>query len=219
MSEPSSSTRPPRASKLVRPRARRPAYDGKRRQLLGRIVQRFRQPDRPSMRELAAAAEVSVPTLRHYFGDREGVVSAVLADAHARGAPFLVLAARADGPLEPSLRSGLMQIVQGHLFAVGGFHAIGLTEGLLHRTLGPTYLQTILEPALQAFELRLQAHVERGELRPLDTRLAALGLLSPVVLFMLHQGELGGHRVRPGAAEELVEHLVTGFVAAWGPAT
>jgi len=216
VSEPSLSARPQRASKLVRPRPRRAEYDGKRRQLLGRIVQRFKQPDRPSMRELAVAAEVSVPTLRHYFGDREGVVSAVLADAHARGAPFLALAARADGPLEPSLRSGLMQIVQGHLFAVGGFHAIGLTEGLLHRTLGPHYLQTILEPALQAFELRLQAHIERGELKPVNMRHAALGLISPVVLFMLHQGELGGQRVRPGAADELVEHLVTGFVAAWG---
>lgn len=164
------------------------------------------------------AAGVTVPTLRHYFGDREGVVSAVLADAYARGAPFLALASRPDGPLGPSLRTGLAQIVQGHLFAVGGFHAIGLTEGLLHRTLGPHYLQTILEPALQAFELRLQAHIDNGELKTINVRHAALGLLAPVVLFMLHQGELGGERVRPGAAQDLIEFLVSGFVTAYaGP--
>lgn len=202
--------------KLTRVRPRRADYDGKRRALLGRLAGRFKQPDRPSLRELAAAAAVTVPTLRHYFGDREGVVAAVLADAYARGAPFLALAARPDGPLPQSLRSGLLQIVQGHLFALGGFHAIGLTEGLLHRTLGPHYLQTILEPALQAFELRLQAHIDAGELRPLDVRHAALGLVAPVVLFMLHQSELGGKRVRPGAPEDLVDHLVDGFVAAFG---
>lgn len=186
--------------------------------MLGRVALRFKQPDRPSLRELAVAAGVTVPTLRHYFGDREGVVSAVLADAYARGAPFLALASRPDGPLGPSLRTGLAQIVQGHLFAVGGFHAIGLTEGLLHRTLGPHYLQTILEPALQAFELRLQAHIDNGELKAISVRHAALGLLAPVVLFMLHQGELGGERVRPGAALDLIEFLVSGFVAAYaGP--
>lgn len=214
MSESSLPARKEPKSKLVRVRARSADYDGKRRRLLGRIAVRFKQPDRPSLRELAAAAEVSVPTLRHYFGDREGVVSAVLADAHARGAPFLALAARPDGPLPQSLRSGLMQVVQGHLFAVGGFHAIGLTEGLLHRTIGPQYLQTILEPALQAFELRLQAHVERGELKPISLRHAALALVAPVVLFMLHQGELGGQRVRPGTAEELVDYLTDSFVTA-----
>ena len=205
-------------SRLVRVRARSADYDVKRRQLLGRIAIRFKQPDRPSLRELAVAAEVSVPTLRHYFGDREGVVAAVLADAHARGAPFLALAARPDGPLPHSLRTGLTQVVQGHLFAVGGFHAIGLTEGLLHRTMGPHYLQTILEPALQAFELRLQAHIDLGELKQINVRHAALGLVAPVVLFMLHQGELGGHRVRPGGPGELVDYLVEAFVAAFGVA-
>ena len=205
-------------SRLVRVRARSADYDVKRRQLLGRIAIRFKQPDRPSLRELAVAAEVSVPTLRHYFGDREGVVAAVLADAHARGAPFLALAARPDGPLPHSLRTGLTQVVQGHLFAVGGFHAIGLTEGLLHRTMGPHYLQTILEPALQAFELRLQAHIDLGELKHINVRHAALGLVAPVVLFMLHQGELGGHRVRPGGPGELVDYLVEAFVAAFGVA-
>lgn len=203
----------------MRVRARSADYDSKRRQLLGRIAIRFKQPDRPSLRELAAAAEVSVPTLRHYFGDREGIVAAVLADAHARGAPFLALAARPDGPLLHSLRTGLNQIVQGHLFAVGGFHAIGLTEGLLHRTIGPHYLQTILEPALQAFELRLQAHIKLGELKPINVRHAALGLVAPVVLFMLHQGELGGQRVRPGGPGELVDYLVDAFVVAFGVQT
>ena len=42
-----------------------------------------------SMRELAGAANVSVPTLRHYFGDRDGVVVAAMGEWFRRGEPYL----------------------------------------------------------------------------------------------------------------------------------
>ena len=58
--------------------------------------------------------------------------------------------------------------------------------------------------------------MDLGDLKPVNVRHAALGLVAPVVLFMLHQGELGGHRVRPGGPAELVDYLVDAFVAAFG---
>src|SRR6185312_2633328 len=54
-------------------------YEAKRRELLDRMLPRFARLDleRPSLRQLAAAAEVTAPTLQHYFGDRTGVVAAL----------------------------------------------------------------------------------------------------------------------------------------------
>src|SRR5690348_12324286 len=55
-------------------------YETKRRELLERMLPRFARLDleRPSLRQLAAAAEVTAPTLQHYFGDRTGVIAALL---------------------------------------------------------------------------------------------------------------------------------------------
>ena len=55
-------------------------YDTKRQELLKRIGVRLTDlsQGRPSFRELAAAAGISVPTLRHYFKDRDGVLEAFL---------------------------------------------------------------------------------------------------------------------------------------------
>ena len=74
---------------------------------------------------------------------------------------------------------------------------LGLQIGLGHATLGPAYVSELLEPTLQAFEARLALHVARGELHVADLRQAALALLGPIVLALLHQRELGGQRCRP----------------------
>ncbi|MGL4441314.1 MAG: hypothetical protein ACRCUE_18820, partial [Bosea sp. (in: a-proteobacteria)] len=47
-----------------------------------------------------------------------------------------------------------------------------------------------------AAEQRLATHIERGQMRDVDVRTAALALLSPVILAMLHQRDLGGEVVR-----------------------
>ena len=67
---------------MARPRGTRSEdYEAKRAALIAKLRDRLRAPGpRPSLRELSVAAEVSQPTLRHYFGDREGLVRAVMAD-------------------------------------------------------------------------------------------------------------------------------------------
>ena len=46
----------------------------------------------PSLRELAAAAGVTIPTVRHYFGRREDLIEALLADLGDRGQVYLARA-------------------------------------------------------------------------------------------------------------------------------
>ena len=45
--------------------------------------------ERPSLRELARAADVRPNTLRHYFGDRDGVIVAVLEQAGLDGRAYM----------------------------------------------------------------------------------------------------------------------------------
>jgi acyl-CoA synthetase (AMP-forming)/AMP-acid ligase II len=66
-------------------------HEAKRRDLLEKITLHLmaRGGERASFRDLAAAAEVSPPTLRHYFGDRLAVIDAVLEECLRRGRPGL----------------------------------------------------------------------------------------------------------------------------------
>jgi AcrR family transcriptional regulator len=43
---------------------------------------------RPSLRQLALAAETSEPTLRHYFTDRKGLVIAMMVELGERAQPI-----------------------------------------------------------------------------------------------------------------------------------
>src|SRR4051794_11868228 len=81
-------------------------YEAKRRELLDRMLPRFARLDleRPSLRQLAAAADVTAPTLQHYFGDRTGVVAALLQEYRRRGEARLELVSKANGAFAPSMR-------------------------------------------------------------------------------------------------------------------
>lgn len=171
------------------------------------------------MRELARAAEVSTPTLRHYFPSRESLIAGVLEADHAAALPFLH--AIAAGEL-PALRTSLLEVLRYILsglieFGVLELHVLGLRTGLKNPTLGPAYLTQVLEPSLLALEARLERHAARGELSLPEPRVAALQLLGPLLLLVLHQEELGGARCRPIAVDDFLPAHVDAFIRAWGP--
>src|SRR3954468_13910463 len=96
--------------------SRNPDFETTRNALLQALLVRLGEPDgtRASFRELAAAAGVSVATLRHYFGSREQLIQAVLEWCHTLGQRYLLEVA--TGPLPPlraSLSSLLARIEQG----------------------------------------------------------------------------------------------------------
>jgi AcrR family transcriptional regulator len=193
-------------------------YDTKRQELLKRLGARLTDlsQGRPSFRELAAAAGISVPTLRHYFKDRDGVLEAFLVWQGHQAARFRPLVAMTDEPFARSIR----RLLSGASFGLADMnrictHVIGLTEGLHNGRVGPSYLEATLEPLLAAVEQRLTLHVARGEMRAVDLRHAAVSLVSPLLLAILHQRELGGSAVRRLELERFIEDHADGFVRAY----
>lgn len=193
-------------------------YDARRMDLVLRLRPRLARSDgkRASFAELAAAAGVSLATLRHYFGNRDGTVAAVMA-IHARiGERHLTALQQPTAEFEASIRAAALHLAAGlGEPIVAELHALGLAEGIDHTALGPAYLRELLEPLIQALEARLDAHVARGDMRAADTRAAALGLVGPLVIAHWHQDWLGGDRVRPLDQAAHLEAQVEAFVRAY----
>lgn len=192
-------------------------YEARRAALLATVRARLSQPDggRASLRELAEACGVSMPTLRHYFPLREDLVLAVMAKSLAEGQPHLDHVAKPCGPFAASVREALGYIALGFSHGVGEIHTVGLTEGLRQSVIGPGFVNLVLEPSIDAVRRRLDAHVIVGDMRDVDTRHAALTLLSPVVLLMLHQGELSGSRDYPVDTNRFLDDQADAFVRAY----
>jgi AcrR family transcriptional regulator len=192
-------------------------YEEKRVALLKRLEPRLADlsKSRPSFREMAGAADVSVPTLRHYFNDREGVVQAYLVWQGSESARYRPLVATTEDPFPSSIR----RVLHGSAFGLKDMgrirtHAVGLTEGLHNARIGPSYLQATLEPLLASVEQRLTLHVARGEMRAVDIRHAAISLLAPLLIAILHQRELGGTAVRQMDLDAFMEDHADSFVRA-----
>jgi AcrR family transcriptional regulator len=206
---------------MARPAGARNAdYFDRRNALIERVRDRLalQQGTPPSFRELALAAGCSVATLRHYFGSREGLIRDLFTVSRESGERHLARARTLEsGDLEASLTLFLRRIVEGWTHGrVGELHRIGLAEGLRNpRHTGLDYLVEILEPTLQALEQRLQGLIASGAMAPAETRHAALMLLSPIVLALLHQHDLGGTRCRPLDVPTLIEEHVRVFARAY----
>lgn len=206
---------------MGRPRGSRNAdYKAKRETLAMLLVPRLLQPDGAdvSMRELARCADVSVPTLRHYFEDRDGVVTACLEAMQRLGDPHLERAGRTnlDGGLEASCLWVLAEFVEGWTNGIGQMVTVGLVAGVGNDQIGAAYVSTILEPTLQSIEQRLNQHIQRGEFpRDADLRHAALALMCPVILGLMHQGPLNGAQQRPLNVDAFLADHVQRFVRGW----
>jgi AcrR family transcriptional regulator len=174
---------------------------------------------RASLRELAASADTSVATLKHYFGDRDGLLTAVMESMRIDGAPYL---AQASSPTSTDVRASLRSMLGGlatawNRFQVGRTYAAMLAEGLAVKRLGPAYVTFLLEPLLQMGEQMLQRHLDAGRLAPCDVRQASLMLLSPAVLALLHQDNLSGASCRPLNLDGFMGAHVDAFLRAFPP--
>lgn len=200
---------------------RNPGYDDKRRALaraaMSPVLDLGGLP--LSLRQTARAAGVSVPTMRHYFGDLDGVVSAVFELIEEDGEPYTDLASGRLGdiaPLERSVRWLLDYLRKGWDAGLADLHAAGLARGLESTDRGMAYVDGLLEPMLQAAEARLRVHAERGELIECDVRQAALSLLGPALWALLHQGLLGGAMCRPMDVDAFFDGHLDGFLRGYG---
>lgn len=203
---------------MARPRGSRDRdYADKRSALLAAARSHLSAPEgrRASFRDLAAACGVSLPTLRHYFGDRRSLVAEIMAFALQEGERYLALAAQPSGAYAQSIADLVGMISQGLSRGVLPLQVIGLGEGFADAKAGSAYLDHVLEPILTAITARLDVHVSRGEMRQVETRFAAIALLSPLLLAHLHQHALGGAADYPMPMASHDAALVDGFVRAY----
>lgn len=204
---------------MGRPPGRRNAdYLSKRRALARRVVHAMVAAPgvHPSLRELARSADVSVSTMRHYFDDREGIVDAALEEMGTTAQRYLAEAtAEIYGPLPARLHAYVRGIVNAWTaFQVGRAHAVGLSEGV-YTPAGPTYVQRLLEPFVVATEDLFAREAEAGHGGFADPRAAALALLGPVFLALVHQESLGGSACRPLDVDAFLTDHVDRFCGAW----
>ena len=201
--------------------SRNEGYDERRAALAAAIIPRLVADDGPqaSLAELAAFAGVSVPTMKHYFGDRSGLVAAALRTMGRGGDPHVE---RTKIPSKPTFDGSMRDLarelaVAWRTFGVGRAIGAALAVGIHDREAGPGTVDGVLEPTLQAIEARIAAHVERGDVdvHATEIRLCAIQFLSPLMVALLHQQELGGVACRPLDVDAFVEAHVDRFLRAW----
>ncbi len=195
-------------------------YDRTRFEIVTKVTDRILSSTKTnlSFRELAHLAQVAPSTLRHYFPDREAVLLGVLERLHELGHRHVAEGATAEhGAAPESLRWFLGSLVEGWSRGVGRAHELGLTEGIADAAIGPAYLRSLLEPTLHSAEARIALHMARGEIGPCDVRVAAVELVAPVVLVLLHQRALGGGTVRHLEVQSFLDEHVARFLRAFQP--
>jgi AcrR family transcriptional regulator len=170
-----------------------------------------------SLRELAAAAGVSQATIRHYVGDRPGAIRAVLEHHHQLGEEFLrLVAAEPLGDLRSSVARYLQLLLEGVRAGVGALLQVGIGNGRADPQVARACLSEVLEPTLQSLEVRLQRHIAAGQMRETEVRFAALQLVAPLVLALVHQDDLDGATYRPLDVAAFIAHQTDAFVRAYG---
>jgi AcrR family transcriptional regulator len=193
-------------------------YIATRDELVARVMAFVATPEGAGagLRVLAAKAGVSMATLRHYFGDRDGVFTAVMTRFGEEGAVYLARSAVPEGGFPESVHTLVDFILLGFSFEqVLGIHVAALQEGPASPAIAVAYLEHALDPIIAAVELRLKAHIGLGEMRRADVRVAAMGLVSPLYLACLHQGPLCGTRTRPLDMPTFARAHADAFVAAY----
>lgn len=165
-----------------------------------------------SWRDLAAACQVSVSTMNHYFSSRGELVAAIIRHAEQEGAPYLVMAGKPSGDFSASIGDLVNMISRGFEHGVLPLQIIGLAEGFADKQTAEAYLGHHLEPVLSAIAARLVAHMDAGVMRRSDARFAAFQLLSPLLVAHLHQNALGGSHSYPMPIVDFLEHHAHAFV-------
>jgi len=208
---------------LSRPKGARDAdYENRRSELLRSMTLHMMRRDspRPSLRELAAAAGVSVPTLRHYFGARPQVIDAIFEECLKRGRQVIEDASRSDRPFADSIldfsRTLVDALAARREVRLGDFFAVTLGEGLIDPGVSRSTRRHVLDPTVATLATRLRGHVDRGEMIDTDLRDAALMLVCPLLMASLHQEQMGGALESPIRLDDMIETMSAAFVRAFG---
>lgn len=162
---------------------------------------------RPALRQFAQAVGASEPTLRHYFGDRSGLIVAILEEIGARGAALWELVSQPSASVPAAVEEyyRLSEAGMRH----GGFvraHAFGIIEGVADPAAAAAYRRCVLNPSLDALRRKLAA-TPGAPAREEALEAAALALFTPLLGISLVQDLLGGARDNPTDRSVLLREL------------
>jgi TetR/AcrR family transcriptional regulator len=166
-----------------------------------------------SVREICESADVTKPTLYHFYGSKEGIFRAIVDGALGHFRAEMVRALLAEGPL----RERLVRMAQGYVQAAT--REPDLTRfliALVHtppRTAPATDFVGFYDGILQHLARVIDDAVRRGEVSPGPTEIRLLVFMGGLAEAM-HGHLLAG---RPALTPELAETLVDTVLRGWGP--
>lgn len=169
-----------------------------------------------SFAALAEAAGASRSTLRHYFGAHEDLLVALMA-YWATLSGKNPLPEPAPRSADEALRRTARWLVVGWRRGLNMVLERGIQSGIGHDALGPAFVNYLLEPLLQRFEGLIAHWQAAGQLSAGDPRLAAIELVAPLLVGLLHQDSFRGARCRPLDLDALLEAHLDRFLRAWAP--
>lgn len=200
--------------------ARNTNYEARRAELAARALPVFlKTGGRPSsFRAMARDIGVDASTLRHYFGDYDGLFRAAFQLLERGSRTYrdqLLLLAKL--PPEQGIRRALTMILQGWTDGMNHLFNVALIGGLDNDKRGPAVVEHLLEPSLNALGDLLDEYAAQGVFEVADTRTSSLMVLSPLYFQLLHQHNLSGASQYPADIDAFVEQHITLIIRAHQP--
>ncbi|NKI93716.1 TetR/AcrR family transcriptional regulator [Rhizobacter sp. SG703] len=142
--------------------------------------------------DIAARAGVSKATLYLYFGSKEDLLMALLAERFASG---IAIGAQepSDARASPELLREVLTRWRSALMKsqAGGIFKLVLTEVRSFPSLAAFWSREVMEPARRCVTRIVVRGIERGEFRPVDPDLVVHALVLPVLFMCLHRHAIG----------------------------
>ena len=139
------------------------------------------------LEEVAKRAGVSKGALYLYFETKADLFRAVVTDAISPNLEHVKALASASVPFEQAARMGVGMLARTVVTdrRITGVVKLVIAESRNHPELATIWHETVVEPGLQLMSGLIAAGQARGEIRPGDPRLFAMGLMGPMVLSMV----------------------------------
>lgn len=174
-------------------------FDEKRLALIKKLTAFLLQEDvdRPSFRQLAIAAKVSEPTLRHYFNDRSGLLVSVLNHLYKQSEQYREWLRHPQDSSEDAIKGYLSftrQLAKSDRYL--RVHALGIREGMSDPAVQKIYVEKFVSSGVEAIAERLLRSKGGPETYP-EAYDAAFMLFSSSFALILHQELLNGRTFRP----------------------
>jgi AcrR family transcriptional regulator len=166
-----------------------------------------------TIREIAELANVADGTIYNYYANKQDLLVAMTQNVIADSAGLVLEEHQAEDD------RALLTAILGERFAFAernmDFVRAMMAEVWTNESLRKQYLGKVIEPLLQLMEGYLQARIEAGTVRPVNTAVVVRAMAGSFIIFLLlaqaGQDVLGTGLSREAMVEELVDFFLLGL--------